>query len=415
MVDQLSRSAIVLRLLLPFALGYFLSYLYRVVNAVLAPDLIAELDLGPDDLGLLTASYFITFAVAQLPLGILLDRYGPRKIEAGLLLFAALGALLFATGESRLELIIGRGLIGFGVSACLMAAFKAFTHWLKPQQLPMANGIIMAAGGLGALSATTPVQAALEIMDWRGVFVLLAGLTLLCAAIVFALVPNYRSTEKEQSASEQLEGVKRVFRDRYFWAIAPVTMLSQASFISIQSLWAGPWIQDVGGLSRHETADLLFLIAGAMVFGFLFIGTLTARLARVGIRPVQVAATGMLIFIIIQVLIVLIPPAAWLTASWMAFGFFGTTGIVQYAVLSQHFPRHLGGRVNTAINLLVFVAAFLLQWISGVVIDLWPQVTPGHYAVESYQTALGILAAMQIIAFAWFIRSGVLGRPRTHG
>ena len=149
MVDQLSRSAVALRLLLPFALGYFLSYLYRVVNAVLAPDLIAELDLGPDDLGLLTASYFITFAVAQLPLGILLDRYGPRKIEAGLLLFAALGALLFSVGGSSVELIIGRGLIGFGVSACLMAAFKAFTHWLKPQQLPMANGIIMASGGLG--------------------------------------------------------------------------------------------------------------------------------------------------------------------------------------------------------------------------------------------------------------------------
>ena len=410
MEDQLSRSVIALRLLLPFALGYFLSYLFRVVNAVLAPDLIAELDLGPDDLGLLTASYFITFAAAQLPLGILLDRYGPRKIEAGLLLFAALGAVLFATGSSRAELIIGRGLIGFGVSACLMAAFKAFTHWMKPHELPMANGVIMAAGGLGALSATTPVQAALQITDWRGVFVLLAVATVVCAGIVFALVPDYRSTQGEQTLGEQIAGVGQVFRDRFFWAIAPVTMLSQASFISIQSLWAGPWLQDVGGFSRDDTASLLLMIAAAMVCGFLFIGTLTARLARVGVRPVQVSAAGMFLFILIQCAIVLIPPASLLGAAWVAFGFFGTTGIVQYAVLSQHFPRHLGGRVNTALNLLVFVAAFLLQWLSGIVIDLWPHVAPGHYAVESYQAALGLLASLQGAAFAWFVWSAVVAR-----
>ncbi len=412
MEDRLSRSAVALRLLLPFALGYFLSYLFRVVNAVLAPDLVAELGLGPDDLGLLTASYFVTFAAAQLPLGILLDRYGPRKIEAGLLLFAALGAALFALGETRAELIVGRGLIGFGVSACLMAAFKAFTHWLRPLQLPMANGLIMAAGGLGALSATTPVQAALAFTDWRGVFMLLAGVTVVCAGVVFALVPDYRSTEGEQSLSTQLAGVGHVFRDRFFWGIAPLTMLSQASFISIQSLWAGPWLQDVGGLSRDDAADLLLLIAAAMVTGFLLIGSLTARLGRLGVRPVQVAGTGMLLFILVQVAIVLVPPDAWLVPAWLAFGFFGTTGIVQYAVLSQHFPRHLGGRVNTAINLLVFVAAFLLQWLSGVVIDLWPQAEPGHYAVASYQAALALLALLQATAFAWFVFSGTASGRR---
>ncbi len=148
MSSQFSRGQIFLRILFPFAFGYFLSYLYRVVNAVLAPDLVGELGLSAATLGLLTASYFITFAAAQLPLGILLDRYGPRRIEAGLLLLAALGALIFATGESEIELIIGRGIIGLGVSACLMAAFKAFTLWFEPRRLPTVNGIIMAAGGI---------------------------------------------------------------------------------------------------------------------------------------------------------------------------------------------------------------------------------------------------------------------------
>ena len=165
MASRISQTEILIRILFPFALGYYLSYFFRVVNAVLSPDLVAEFGLSADDLGLLTASYFITFAAAQLPLGLLLDRYGPRRIEASLLLFAALGALVFALGENRLQLIIGRGLIGFGVSACLMAAFKAFTQWFPPERLPLINGIIMASGGLGALTATLPVQSALAITD----------------------------------------------------------------------------------------------------------------------------------------------------------------------------------------------------------------------------------------------------------
>lgn len=406
MASSISRRKLFLRILFPFALGYFLSYLFRVVNAVLAPDLIAELSLSPRALGLLTASYFITFAAAQLPLGILLDRYGPRKIEAGLLLFAALGALIFATGESETELLIGRGLIGLGVSACLMAAFKAFTLWFEPQRLPLVNGVIMAAGGMGALTATLPVQLALEVTDWRGVFLLLAGFTLLCALIVFLLVPDHASTNNGEKLATQLQGFKSIFKDRFFWSIAPLTMLSQASFISIQSLWAGPWLQDVAGLPRAASADFLFLIAAAMVSGFLVMGTLAERLSRRGIKPVRVSAVGMFIFLIIQGLIIIGPEGDWLIPVWVAFGFFGTTGIVQYAVLSQHYPREMAGRVNTAMNLLVFISAFSLQSLIGAIINLWPPVSPGHYIEESYQVAFGLLLILQAVAYIWFMISG---------
>ena len=137
------------RVLLPFACGYFLSYVYRTVNAVIAPDLVASLGLSASDLGLLTSVYFLTFALFQLPLGILLDRFGPRRVEAVLLLFAALGALLFGLSAGRDSLIAGRGLIGLGVSACLMAGFKAFVMWFPASRLPVVNGALMAAGGWG--------------------------------------------------------------------------------------------------------------------------------------------------------------------------------------------------------------------------------------------------------------------------
>ena len=139
---------------IPFALGYFLSYLFRVVNAVIAPDLTADLALNPAQLGLLTAAYFITFAAFQLPLGVLLDRYGPRRIEAFLLFFAGLGAFVFARSESLTGLVIGRALIGFGVSSCLMAAFKAFVLWFPQNQWP--PGSHQGGTGIRTSSSSAP-------------------------------------------------------------------------------------------------------------------------------------------------------------------------------------------------------------------------------------------------------------------
>ena len=133
------------RVFVPFAMGYFLSYLMRVVNPVIAPDLVRDLGLTAADLGLLTSANFLAFAVAQLPLGILLDRFGPRRTEAVLLLFAALGAFLFSIAGSAPDLIAGRALIGLGTSACLMAAFKAYVMWFSGERIPFINGLQMAA------------------------------------------------------------------------------------------------------------------------------------------------------------------------------------------------------------------------------------------------------------------------------
>lgn len=404
--------ASLLRVFLPFAAGYFLSFLYRTVNAVLAPELLRDLGMGSSSLGLLTSTYFIAFASFQLPLGVLLDRFGPRRIEALLLLVAALGAFCFARADSIAQLIIGRALIGLGVSACLMAAFKAYTQWFAADHWPLVNGLQMAAGGLGALAATSPVQWMLQWTDWRGVFLGLALLTLLVAALVLFVVPDKQVKGGGERFDEQLLGIREVFTSLRFWRVAPLTAFSQAAFFAIQGLWAGPWLKDVVHLEARAVVAMLFWIAVAMVAGFIVLGALAGRLQRLGISVLTSAVAGMCLFMVIQVLLIA-GPAEWSAPLWLCFGFFGTSGIISYASLSQSFPVHLAGRVSTAVNLLVFVAAFAAQWVIGVIVGWWPELGKGQFAAPGLRVGFAFILACQVGALLWFFLAGRRGRLPT--
>ncbi len=398
--------ATLLRVFLPFALGYFLSYLYRTVNAVLAPNLAADLGLEPASLGLLTSAYFLAFASFQLPLGMLLDRFGPRRVESALLLFAASGAFVFAEAESLAALICGRALIGIGVSACLMAAFKAFTQWFPAERLPLANGVQMVSGGMGALFATAPVEAALQLTDWRGVFTALGVLTLVAAVVVFFLVPRRHEEPAGESLREQLRGVATIYTSGEFWRIAPWAIAAQAAYLSIPGLWAGPWLRDVAGFGRDGVANTLLILSVAMIAGYFGYGALTERLARRGIRPLTVAVGGLATFMGVQVLLIwgrFLPPVL----IWLLFGFAGTACILPYAVLSQTFPRHLAGRANTALNLPVFLGAFCAQWALGAIIGLWPETAAGGYDPAGYRAGFKAILLLQVVAAGWF---GMAGR-----
>jgi predicted MFS family arabinose efflux permease len=397
-----------LRVLIPFALAYFISYLFRVVNAVIAPNLAADLNIGPADLGLLTSAYFVSFAAFQLPLGVLLDRFGPRRVEAGLLVFAAAGALMFGMAGSLPGLFVGRALIGLGVSAGYMAAIKAYTLWFPPQLWPRINGLHLAAGGFGALSATLPVEFALGYTDWRGVFIVLSLLSAIVAATIFGCVPEQRQEAGQIRLSDALRGIGQVFTSPLFWRVTPLTVTSQVAFMSIQGLWAGPWLRDVAGMDRAGIAGVLFWTAAAMTAGYVVIGFITERLSRSGINPMTTAVWGMVLFMVVQALI-MVGPVHWATGLWMLFGFIGTTGVIPYPALAMSFPSQLAGRVSTGLNVLVFVAAFAAQWGIGAVIALFPVTAAGNYASQGYQASIAILLCMQALCLVWYFLSG---RPR---
>ncbi len=395
---------------LPFAGGYYLSYLYRSVNAVIADRLVADLALDPAALGLMTSAYFLAFAAFQIPLGLLLDRYGPRRIQAMLLCAAAVGAVVFSIGQGPAMLILGRALIGLGVAGGLMASFKAITLWFPKARWPLVNGCFLAMGGLGAMSATTPVEALLGLTDWRGLFAGLAAVTVAVAAVIFLVVPNMGRPATIPALREQLAGLVTIYRDRLFWRLAPICMASMATNFAIQGLWAGPWLRDVAGFESDRVAGYLFGLALSMTVGFVATGLVADRLAARGIGLMSVMGAGMALFSLTLGVIVmgLAPTALW---PWVLFGLLGNATALAYPQLSRHFPLAYAGRANTALNLLVFLAAFAAQYAIGLVIDQWPAVDGGS-PPAAYTAAFGMVLAVQLAALAWFYWAGRPGLSR---
>lgn len=380
----------------PFACGYFLSYVFRTINAMISPDLVRDLGVNPSELGLLTSAYLISFALVQLPLGLLLDRYGPRRVNAMLLVCAAAGAGLFALAQSLLGLVLARTLIGFGVSACLMAAIKAFVQWFPMSRLATVNGWLLAMGGLGAMTATAPVEAALRITDWRGVFAALAGLALVIAALVFFAVPDKRDSGSKESLRELLAGIRTVFSSGFFWRLAFLLTVVMGGFISIQGLWFAPWLRDVAGLSRPEVARVLLWLALATTLGFALLGSGADRLARLAIDPLVTMKITAAVAIVMFFFVVAGVKSVWVP---VIYSFCATGSMLIYPILSKHFPARLAGRVNTALNLLAFLGAFAAQWGIGAVINLWPASASG-YAEAGYRAAFGIVLALHLAAYA---------------
>jgi len=390
-------AALFAKVFLPFAAGYYLSYLYRTVNAVISAELTRELGLRAIDLGLLTSAYFFAFALFQLPLGILLDRYGPRRVNAGLLLVAAAGGAVFSFAESVAGLTFGRALIGLGVSGALMSSMKAFVLWFPMSRLASLNGWLMAVGGLGALTASAPVEAALGIAGWRGVFVALAVMTLGAAALVFAIVPEKERTVASEPIGQLARGLAQIYASAVFWRLALVCMTVQAGFMAVQGLWVAPWLRDVAGFDRRQVADALSLLAVAMTIGFATWGTLSDWLARRGVEPIRVFKAAIGVSVASFGARALARPGGAMLL-WAMLNLFSTSAALSYSILSREFPKALSGRVNTAVNLLIFVAAFTAQFGIGAIMDLWPA-ADGRYPAEAYRAAFGIVAALQLVAF----------------
>ncbi len=392
---------ILLTALLPFAAGYFMSYLLRAVNAVVAPDLVQDLSLTPAELGLLTAAYLGAFALFQLPLGVLLDRYGPRRVQAGLLCVAALGCLAFAFAEEFLGLFAARAMIGLGFSAGLMASYKSSATWVPIERRSLANTAIMSFGALGLVVATEPTQYLVSLIGWRNAFVVFAGLILLAALFILAAAPRKDTVGEPAPLRQQFAEMLALLRTPLFWRIAPLLGLTSGVQIGVQTLWAGPWLRDVMGLSREEVGRHLLFMAAAFMVGIFTAGLIADRLGKRGIGPMQVMLGFTFLYLAAQVLIVFRVEGLMFPA-WLIVAAFGQVAVLAFPWFAARIGRELAGRANASINFSMFVVAFTAQYLVGFIIGLFPASATG-YSPEGYSWALGFFLIAQVLALLWYL------------
>lgn len=371
-----------------FAAGYFLSYAMRAVNAALSPDLRAEMSLSAEALGWLTSAYLIAFAAMQLPLGIWLDRYGARRVESILLVIAAAGCALFATGHSFTQLLIARGLIGLGVSACLMAAFTSYRQWYAPELLSRLAAWMLVVGTSGALAASVPVRWLADAQGWRLVFWIASAAFTCVAVAMWFLFPKHTAAQPAAGASSV--GYKDIFRRKAIRATAPIAFFSQGGFIALQTLWAAPWLIQVLGQSPAQAAQTLFIMNAVLVGVYILIGTFGGKLSPTSERRVMLCLFSACALSLLTIALWRSPNSWWL---WLVMAATSTATMLMQAQVGTSLPKAIAGRGNVALNLVIFVGGFILQGGIG-----WAASTAAQAMGQPY--ALGLALSFGVLALA---------------
>ncbi|MCB1987880.1 MAG: MFS transporter [Burkholderiaceae bacterium] len=389
---------------LAFAFAYFLSALLRAVTATLAPLLTQEFALHARDLGLLSGGYFLGFAATQLPLGRWLDRLGPRKVQLGFLGVAVVGCVVFSLAGSFSALLAGRVLVGAGVSACLMAPLTGYRRWFTPMAQMRANAWMLMTGSIGMVASTLPVQWLLPLAGWRPLFWGLAVLIVLAMGWMALAVPAWPSVSHAASLERALpSGYAAVWQDRYFQRLAPLGFFCYGGMVAMQTLWAGPWMQNVAGQTAAQAATGLFWINMAMLATFWSWGMVNPWLLRRGLDANSLMAWGLPSSLLVLAGIVVLGPQAG-AGAWALFCVCSTFVSLSLPALAMTFPQALAGRALSAYNLVIFLGVFVVQWGVGLAVDGF--VAAGLGTVAAYQSGMALFLACNGGAYAWFVWRG---------
>lgn len=395
---QSSIPVLLLRVFAPFTTVYMLSELLRNVGGVAAPAIQDSLSIGAGQLGLLTSVFMVAIAVLQVPVGMLLDRFGSRRVVSLFLVLAAIGTVLF-TADNYPTVVLGRLLTGAGLAACWVGAYKANALWWSPQRATLVNGALLGLSGLGALAATLPTEIALDYISWRELFRYLAMAIAGLAALIWWCVPDHPEEGRAADATDRPR-LSAVLREPLFWRVAPVVLLCEGTWMAYQGLWAGVWMRQVDHFSAAAAANRLMWLAGAVVIGQLLLGALADTLNRRGIALDRVMAVVVGVFIAAQALM-LIAPAAWVGSLWIVFGLCTAGSVMAYGRIAQVLSPRLMGRAIALLNMCGAGAAFAIQSGIGWFIELWPAGADGHAPAIAHITALAGLVVAQGMAWLW--------------
>jgi MFS family permease len=391
---------------------YIVSQFLRNSVGVIAPDLAAELALTPADLGLLSSVFFFSFAAAQIPVGMALDRYGPRRcliVCAGITI-AGIG--VFATASSTLGLVAGRALSGLGAASFLVAPLAIYAKRFSPERFATLTGLQVGIGTIGTLIATAPLAFSATAIGWRASFLVVGAVTVAIGLLLAVVVKDDDGGMRahRETLRESLAGILAVIRTPSVGRLFVMNLVGYSSFALMVGLWGGPYLAHVYGYDLEARGAFLLIpvlaqIVGSMAWGpmdRLFGGYKVPVLLGSGLTA---AALGLL------ALFGRLAPAG-LAVWFAAFGFFGAYGVVLIAHGRALFPLHLVGRGLTLLNIGSMGGTFLAQAISGFVIGLFPPAPDGGYVLDAYRLVFGLQACFMLLAWlAYFGTRDPARRP----
>jgi sugar phosphate permease len=349
--------------------NFFLSQLYRAANAVIAPLLVQDLSLDTEQLGLLSGSFFYGFALTQIPITLLLDRVGPRRMVTGLSLIGILGALIFSVAEDFGTGVLGRVLLGVGMSCNLMGTLKLLTSWFAPGRFATLAGVVFSMGTLGNMAATSPLVFLVNGVGWRPGFRLIAGVNLALVAAFYLLVRDAPKKNPSDSQGGEGDGRRqktgfnlRILLKRWdFWIISMGALMSYGVFAAFQTLWAGPFLIEVMGFTPMVAGNLILFVNAGFLVGPMLWGTLSDRVFRTRKWVVVWGHAG---FAAVAAAVALLQPGTplWVLAIlFLGFGLFRGTGSLMYTQIKELMPIEMAGTAMGGVNFFVMVgaAAFL--------------------------------------------------------
>ncbi|MDC6470221.1 MFS transporter [Candidatus Pelagibacter sp. Uisw_099_02] len=381
---------------LVFAIGYYISNLLRAITATISPNLVSEFNLSAGDLGLLGGGYFLGFASVQIPLGYLLDNKGPKKIVSYFLLVAIVGIISFSLSQNFISLLISRILIGVGVGACLMGPLTAYRVWFQDETQQRANSWMLMTGAIGMLSSSLPVQFFLPIIGWRSIFGILAILTFFSIVLIVIFIPNWN----KGNTYDEKGSIKEVWQNEFFKSLVPMGFFNYGGLFAIQTLWAGPWMVKVSGYTPEESANGLFIIYLSLLFSFLTWGYFVPRFSKNVSDAIRLLKFGAPLNLIVLAFIIYLGPKAG-AFHWAFFAVSSVFLSLSQPAVGMAFSLSNVGKALTSFNLLLFIGAFALQWIIGIIIDV--AMNFGFSEISGFRFAMVFFLLTSLFSYLFFL------------
>jgi len=385
------------------ALGsYLMSMFHRVAPAAISRDLAAAFEASAASLGALAATYFYVYTVMQVPVGVLADTLGPRKILALGGLVAGAGSLLFGLAPTFDVAVVGRTLVGLGVSVAFIAMLKLIAVWYEERRFATLTGTLMFLGNVGTMTAGAPLAWAAQGAGWRSVFIAIGVMSLAIGVLSWFLVQD-RPGEKgampragaRADRTAWLGGLLAVMKNRATWPGFFVNVGVAGSFFAFAGLWAVPYFTQVHGMTRAVASNHITAYFGGFALGCLIIGPLSDRLRRR--KPLMIGgavlhALGWWLWLGTETL----PPAA-TYALCIAMGTVTASLTLSWACAKEVNPPLLSGMATSVVNVGVFLGPSILQPLVGWVMDRgWQGAMDGGarlYSAADYRTGLLLMAA----------------------